>query len=520
MKFSLLFTAFFLLLSFNIHSQWLPQISGTTEGLADVYFSDDHTGWAISMYGKILKTTDKGINWKSHISGTNTYFSCIYFTDNQYGWAAGDSSIIIKTSDGGVTWNYINRLPLPYSITARNDITSIHFTDQNTGWAVQNVYTTTPYSILYKTTDGGQTWTHNHSLMDIRSHSVFFLNSLHGWMTIGAFTDRTTDGGNTWAYPLESNNQTLFPSPYSTSIHFVNESRGWMIVKNYNQSLQPCGSLIKTTTDGGITWDICHSDTGVTYYDVYFINENSGWCAGEKGSIIYTADGGVNWTKQETGTNVYLSAIRFVSPLEGWAVGGSGLILHTINAGTPVELSAFTAECIEQSVILKWTTASETNNKGFEVQRLSPGKEEWEPAGFIEGYGTTTEHKFYSFNEIISLQGIYKYRLKQIDFDGTYEYSKEIEIDAFPPDEYYMGQNFPNPFNGGTTIKYYLPENSFVNISIYNSLGELIEILINGEKEAGRHTINCHINDLTSGIYFYKISAGKFTETKKMIYLK
>jgi len=188
----------------------------------------------------------------------------------------------------------------------------------------------------------------------------------------------------------------------------------------------------------------------------------------------------------------------------------------------PVELSSLSAETEKNSVTLKWTTASETNNYGFEIERL--GDNQWEKAGFIEGKGNTTERQNYSFSEAELKVGKYIYRLKQIDYDGSYEYSGEVEVDIAAPEEYTLKQNYPNPFNPMTTVEYSLPENAEVRIDIYNSLGELVKTLINNTMDAGYQKISFDASQLPSGAYIYQIKAKgqtkSFVDSKKMLLVK
>jgi hypothetical protein len=194
----------------------------------------------------------------------------------------------------------------------------------------------------------------------------------------------------------------------------------------------------------------------------------------------------------------------------------------------PVELSSFSAETEKNSVTLKWTTASETNNRGFEVERkVASGQSaagKWETAGFVEGKGNTTERQNYSFNETDLKVGEYAYRLKQVDYDGSYEYSTEVAVDVSAPSDYTLKQNYPNPFNPVTTIEYSLPENAEVRIDIYNTLGELVKTLINSTMEAGYQEINFDASNLPSGTYIYQIKAKgeikTFVESKKMLLVK
>jgi hypothetical protein len=187
----------------------------------------------------------------------------------------------------------------------------------------------------------------------------------------------------------------------------------------------------------------------------------------------------------------------------------------------PVELISFTAESINDEVVLKWQTATETNNSGFEILRLAQNdKSEWQSIGFVEGRGTTTERYDYIFRDEISKPGIYSYRLKQIDFDGSISYSNEVEVDVLGPKEFALYQNYPNPFNPSTTIKFALPIDSKVKINVYNSLGQLVETLVDQEMESGYHELNFDASKLTSGVYLYQLQAGENVSVKKMILMK
>lgn len=217
-----------------------------------------------------------------------------------------------------------------------------------------------------------------------------------------------------------------------------------------------------------------------------------------------------------------------------------GNLVRTISTGTnmqyinyvdfgeiiPVELSSFTANFMNEFVRLNWNTSSEKNNSGFEIERASASGT-YEKIGFVAGRGTTTEPTNYSFDDFTinnSFNGAVKYHLKQIDLDGKYSYSREIEIDinSFPK-EFSLRQNYPNPFNPTTNIGFELPQTENVTLKIFDVLGNEVAILINNELlGAGTHnyqlsTINYQ---LISGVYFYQLNAGSFSSTKKLILTK
>ncbi len=190
----------------------------------------------------------------------------------------------------------------------------------------------------------------------------------------------------------------------------------------------------------------------------------------------------------------------------------------------PVELTSFSAVVVGSNVKLIWNTATEVNNYGFEIEREVGNRQsavsKWEMIGFVEGHGNSNSPKEYSFIDDKVVSGKYSYRLKQIDNDGAFEYSKIIEIDVDAPSKFELSQNYPNPFNPSTTIKFSLPVTSNVKLSVFNILGEEVKILVNEAIEAGVHIINFNASQLSSGMYIYRIQAGNFVEIKKMVFLK
>ena len=184
----------------------------------------------------------------------------------------------------------------------------------------------------------------------------------------------------------------------------------------------------------------------------------------------------------------------------------------------PVELTSFTASVVGNSVQLQWSTATETNNRGFEITR-GINNREFTTIGFVKGNGTTVEKHDYSFVDNSEFSGTVYYRLKNMDFDGQHDYSNVVEVTKVVT-SYALAQNYPNPFNPTTAITYSIPQNSFVTLKVYNVLGSEVAELVNGEVQAGVHKVNFNGFDLNSGVYFYTIKAGNFSETKKLMLMK
>ena len=188
----------------------------------------------------------------------------------------------------------------------------------------------------------------------------------------------------------------------------------------------------------------------------------------------------------------------------------------------PVELISFNASVSDNNVLLNWTTATETNNKGFEVQRKMNDKV-FETVGFVNGSGTTTDKHIYYFTDNILTEAIYQYRLKQIDFNGSYSYSNVVEIqNLMIARENQLNQNYPNPFNPSTLINYKISSSSHVTLKVFDVLGNQVAELVDEFQDAGSYNISFSLNglQLTSGTYFYELRAGDFVNVKKMLLLK
>jgi len=186
----------------------------------------------------------------------------------------------------------------------------------------------------------------------------------------------------------------------------------------------------------------------------------------------------------------------------------------------PVELVSFSARISDTEIILNWLTATEVNNYGFEVQRFVKA-DDWEVLGFIEGHGNSNSPKEYNFlDSDINSAGTYSYRLKQIDNDGTYEFSKTIEVNFGSPIKFELNQNYPNPFNPTTTISFNLPQSGNVALKVFNSIGEEVVTLTDGFIEAGVYTFNFNAEGLPSGMYIYQLSTPEKTQVRKMILMK
>jgi len=209
-------------------------------------------------------------------------------------------------------------------------------------------------------------------------------------------------------------------------------------------------------------------------------------------------------------------------------------VVHIIDDPVPVELSNFIATANLNNVNISWTTLTETNNSGFEIERASslpdgkagsttPGDDVWEKIGYVPGFGTSTEIRSYTYNDSNLDDGIYSYRLKQIDYDGSFDYSDVINIGVSVPGEFVLEQNYPNPFNPTTNINFRIADLGFVSLKVYDVLGNEVATLVDEYRAAGEYEVEFSssvLQQISSGMYIYQLSAGNFTKTMKMVLLK
>jgi predicted CXXCH cytochrome family protein len=226
-----------------------------------------------------------------------------------------------------------------------------------------------------------------------------------------------------------------------------------------------------------------------------------------------------NWSVVKD--NADLFQILYCTPLTTVQMAKIGM--DTTKSQIPVELISFSANVIGEEVILNWSTATELNNSGFEIQRKT--NQEFLKIGFAKGNGTTTESQNYSFVDKQLKPGFYSYRLKQIDLNGKYAFSKVINVQVVQGLNYSLEQNYPNPFNPETSIKYSIPQNGKVSIKVYNLTGKEIMTLIDKEMTAGSYEVKWNGTDnagitVPSGVYFMRLSSGTYVESKKMVFLK
>ncbi len=455
----------------------------------------------------VYKSTDGGGSWTRMVTGiqesakgiqaiavdplnSNTAYIAVFdgVTDSPVG--------LYKTTDGGTNWN-----PLTNGIGAVKNFLALAVDPVNP----DNVYAGTSFAVatslgpstIYKSTDAGASWTEINNglptdpaeINPVRTISIspdnpniviagLFMNTadLLGGLYV------TTNGGGTWARKWDGAPSAV---GYLLRSTIIKPGAPLEFYVGLDNSSTQTNIGVWGTTDGGDTWT---SFNGGTMMDTYQIR-----ALAFKGTIQ---------------TTLYAGA----------ATNGAGVYEYTFEP-VPVEFTSFTANANGNNVTLNWSTATETNNSGFSVERKGI-EGSWQTLGFINGRGNSTVINRYSFTDQNVGYGHYTYRLKQIDYDGSFSFSSEVSIEILAVASFSLYQNYPNPFNPATMIKYSLPSEEFVTLKIYDVLGREAAVLVNEKQGTGEHMIAFNASQLPSGIYFYTLSAGTNKETRKMILAK
>ncbi len=448
---------------------------------------------------EFVPTEDQPVQSTEVIPNTPAIFRAVDMITPTLGYTVGQFGAVYRTTNGGVSWDsVVTTIGTVY-------LYDVDFLDAITGWVVGAT------GNCWKTTDGGTSWTQQTTTLTGIIYSISMANATNGWLAGASGTvNVTTDGGTSWTLQTSGmGTSTIY------SIDAVDASTGY---------LSGASGKVSKTTDGGTTWGLLTlpAEIGTSIlYSIDFRDQNHGLTGGSLGKVITTTDGGATWQFGSTaGSTIYgvRAAIAGLDTTSAFTVGTSAYIHKNSLFLVPVELTSFTSSVSGNTVTLHWTTATEKNNQGFEVERKTQTGN-FDQIAFVQGNGTTTNISSYSYIDRVET-GTYTYRLKQIDYDGSFSYSKEVTADIATPAEFALEQNYPNPFNPSTVIKYAVPQDGMVTLSIYNVLGQKVSTLVNQVQKAGRYDVTFDAGGLSTGIYFYKIESGNFSSVKKMMLIK
>jgi photosystem II stability/assembly factor-like uncharacterized protein len=453
----------------------------------DLHFINESTGFIVS--GSQYKTTDGGESFIKQSGKPGGY--SIKFLDSLTGFIGNNNGSIIKTTDGGETWQS------KHSNQSAGQIHKFLFLNDSVGWALGGW--------ALKTTDKGETWISKSG----GGTSIYFIDSLVGWITrLNGRPYKTTNGGETW---IEQTNLNLFQT---RDVFFRNHIIGFILESN---------KLYKTT-NGGDNWFLISNITGFSVAAKFrHFTDSILFITGY--ATYRSLDGGENWTLFNEVTGIRINNFNLLNGGLGFAVGEIGMLLKYQDDDVPVELIMLDHKIFIDQIILNWLTVTEINNRGFYVEK-SFDCYNWDEIGFVNGMGTTTEKNYYSFTDNNINAAIQYYRLRQVDYNGEYQYSAVVEIKThFQNLKFNLFQNYPNPFNPSTKISFSIAMNSIVTIKIFDMLGKEITTLINKDMAAGSYNIEFNASGYPSGVYFYKLIAeganGEiFSSVKKMMILK
>jgi hypothetical protein len=502
---NLLSTLFFVVLFMPfISAQWVlthapnnvPIYTFAYNG-SNVFAGGDLTG-LVATGGTVFHSTNNGLDWT--IIGITTDCPEIrsIVVDDENIFAGSSGGGVFLSTNMGVNWTNVSN--------GLTDLDVYTLLIAPNGLEDKNLYAGTMGGGIFLSTNNGINWSSvNNGLTDLGIYSLAYLQNQANEVILFAGTGGkgvflSTNNGSSWT-------QTTLNSNYV-----------WSLAVSGENIFAATGHLF-LSTDRGASWTDVSNLSGfalATYGTNVFALTN--W-----GHIFLSTNNGAEWTLINEGIiDTLVLAIGITDNYifaSGVAEGLWRRPLSELVTIIPVELTSFTAAAKGKEVTLNWSTATELNNQGFEVQRKF-GNNDFVTVGSVKGHGTTTSPNHYLFVDKLIDGGKYFYRLKQMDYGGTFEYSNEIEVEVRTVDKFTLEQNYPNPFNPTTTIGYVLQEKSNAKLTLLNALGEEIAVLVNEEQNKGYHKVEFNGSKLTSGVYYYRLVAGNFNATKKLLLLK
>jgi photosystem II stability/assembly factor-like uncharacterized protein len=397
--------------------------------------------------------------WTTQSSGTTNLLYSVHFADENNGWAVGRNGTILHTTNGGNNW--VSQVS---GTTAF--LHTVYFTDRSNGWVVGG---SSVSGIILHTTNGGDNW-------EVRAdggfsylQAVYFTNRTHGCAVgyVGVVL-QTTDGGAQW---VRRQSDTF---SWLRAVHFSDKAHGWAV---------GAGGGITHTTNHGKTWTAQSSGLINDLNSVFFVDSNNGWVVGgypnTGGHILHTTDGGDIWSEQSWSGD-WLYSVCFTNESTGWAVGINGTIASTTDAGNTWTLdSTVTSEWL-------WSVQFIDENTGWAVG----------DGGTILRYSTDSSEQ--------TSPGITP---RKDNRELTERSTSGLE------------QNFPNPFNPSTVIRFQVEDEGWVSLTVFDLLGRTVATLADERLTPGQHTRAFNAVGLPSGVYFYRLKTPSHSATRKLLLL-
>lgn len=396
--------------------------------------------------------------WLPQQTNTHCFISKIRMLNANTGYSIGDSSLVLKTTNGGTNWIRQNT-----GTTDDDYFNGIFFINPETGWICGGYMGGSGSSKIIKTTNGGDNWSVQYFQTGTYFFSIWMVNQNTG--ICGGYDGkylRTSDGGNSW-------NEYTVTGVSIWNSFFINDRCGFISGNS---------GMIRKTTDGGLTYTLLNSGTSLRVASVFFTDSLHGYAVCDSETVLRTTNSGANWISQRLGTYIGYESVFFVNPNTGYAVGNwwdiaTFKLIKTTNAG------------------VNWTTISQGNgNPYFDIFFAN------EFTGWITGY-----------------DGLI---LKTTNAGSTFISQNHNYI----PNVVELFQNYPNPFNPNTIIKFKIKDSRFVNLKVYDAEGKEVAVLLNEKKLPGIYEVSFDGSELSSGVYYYKLTTGDYSETKKMILIK
>ncbi|GMU90785.1 MAG: hypothetical protein AMXMBFR49_29900 [Chlorobiota bacterium] len=432
---------------------------------------------AYTLYGRVFMSRDKGKNWtlkdtpidvptSVFISGDST----VYFTDMHK---------LYKTVDLFSTFDTIADFGMDM-------ISNVRVRGNGEIWLCRE-------TSIITSTDNGQTWQTRYTSTEPYWYDDLQIFDDGTVYAVNGGVSKSTDNGNSWV-------RLNIPLTLADDIDFYNGRNGYIGKK---------GEAYYRTTDGGMSFQKLVIP-GMSAPQKIHCQDSLNFMLSAN-ELYTTYDGGWMWKVNEFSIPVQYKTFNWMylfDHFEGIVLGQSkGSLFITSNRGnTPVELSGFSAVSIGNKVALQWTTETETNNMGFEIERRYKHGD-WKTIAFSKGSGTSTKRIYYGYDDHEpKAPAILYYRLKQIDYDGRFSYSNEVEVILGEvPENYSINQNYPNPFNPSTKVSFSLPEENEIVIRVFNTMGELVKEINRGILSHGYFDQDIEMGDSPSGIYFCQV---------------